>query len=81
MPISRIDKQKSKEEFRKDIFTMLMVWKTKQQALKIIKDNGPKIESWVDGKGNPIVTAAVAARLLIIKETNKAPESSEVRNI
>ena len=76
-----IDRAKAKADFKKEIFNMLLVWKSKQDALDILKDSDEKINEWVDGKGSPIVTAAVGAILLIIKETGQLPDSSEVRNV
>lgn len=76
----KIDKEQAKADFRKEIFKMLLVWKTKQEALDILKNNEQKINEWLDPKGYPIVTSAVGARLLLIKESGKLPNSNEVRN-
>lgn len=72
---------RAKADFKKEIFNMLLVWKSKQDALDILKDSDEKIDEWVDDKGSPIVTAAIGARLLLIKETGQLPDSSEVRNL
>lgn len=76
-----IDRAKAKADFKNEIFNMLLVWKSKQDALDILKDSDEKIDEWVDDKGSPIVTAAIGARLLLIKETGQLPDSSEVRNL
>lgn len=79
--MSRINKEKARAEFQQEIFKMLMVWKTKQQALQIVKNNEQKIDEWMSPKGYPIVTAAVAARILIIKETSDVPSPDDVRDL
>ena len=76
-----IHRAKAKAEFKKEMFNILLVWKSKQDPLDILKDSDEKINEWVEGKGSPILTAAVAARLLLIKETGQLPDSSEVRNL
>ena len=77
----QIDRAKTKADFRKEIYKMLLVWKSQQDAVDILNDSDEKIDEWIDAKGNPIVTSAVGARLLIIKETGQLPDSTEVRNL
>lgn len=69
MARSKVSRQEATESFKADVYNMLLVHgKNNSQAGELMKDNENQLNSWVASDNSYIVTAAMAARILLATE-------------